>query len=48
LRCTLTRTEIARRFYHANGYFEHGPVAGKFGTYASYPMPKPLAAVKKR
>jgi hypothetical protein len=29
VRCTLTSTETARRFYHANGYVEDGPVAGK-------------------
>ena len=40
VRCTLTSTETARRFYHANGYVEDGPVAGKFGTCASYPMSK--------
>ena len=42
LRCTLTSTETARRFYHANGYIEDGAVAGKFGTRASYVMSKPL------
>ena len=42
LRCTLTSTETARRFYNANGYIEDGPVAGKFGTCASYPMSKLL------
>jgi GNAT superfamily N-acetyltransferase len=46
LRCTLTSTETARRFYHANGYVGDGPVVGKFGTCASYPMSKPLAVVK--
>jgi GNAT superfamily N-acetyltransferase len=46
LRCTLTSTETARRFYCANGYIEDGPVPGKFGTCASYPMSKPLAAAK--
>jgi GNAT superfamily N-acetyltransferase len=46
LRCTLTSTETARRFYRANGYVEDGSVVGKFGTRASYPMSKPLAAVK--
>jgi GNAT superfamily N-acetyltransferase len=40
VRCTLTSTETARRFYHANGYVEDGTVAGKFGTCASYPMSK--------
>jgi GNAT superfamily N-acetyltransferase len=46
VRCALTSTETARRFYRANGYIEDAPVAGKFGTCASYPMSKPLAAVK--
>jgi GNAT superfamily N-acetyltransferase len=46
VRCALTSTETARRFYHANGYTEGVPVAGKFGTCASYPMSKPLAAAK--
>jgi GNAT superfamily N-acetyltransferase len=46
LRCVLTSTETARRFYHASGYVEDGPVAGKFGTCASYPMSKPLVAVE--
>jgi GNAT superfamily N-acetyltransferase len=44
LRCALTSTETARRFYNANGYIEDRPVAGKFGTCTSYPMSKPLAA----
>lgn len=44
IRCTLTSTETARRFYHANGYIEGEPVAGKFGTSASYPMSKPFTA----
>jgi GNAT superfamily N-acetyltransferase len=42
VRCTLTSTETARRFYLANGYVEDGTVAGKFGTCASYPMSKPF------
>jgi GNAT superfamily N-acetyltransferase len=46
LRCVLISTETARRFYHANGYVEDGPVARKFGTCASYPMSKPLVAVE--
>jgi hypothetical protein len=32
--------------YHANGYIENGPMAGKFGTCASYRMLKSRAAVK--
>jgi GNAT superfamily N-acetyltransferase len=42
LRCTLTSTETARRFYRANGYVEDGHVDGKFGTPASYIMSKLL------
>jgi GNAT superfamily N-acetyltransferase len=45
VRCTLTSTETARRFYQANGYVEDGLLAGKFGTRASYAMSKPLVAV---
>ena len=47
VRCTLTSTETARRFYHANGYVDDGPLVGKFGTSASYPMSKLLAAAQK-
>jgi GNAT superfamily N-acetyltransferase len=46
VRCRLTSTETARRFYHANGYAEDGFPAGKFGMRASYPMSKPLIAVQ--
>src|SRR5450432_3564356 len=45
VRCTLTSTETARRFYLANGYVEDGLLAGKFGTRVSYAMSKPLVAV---
>jgi GNAT superfamily N-acetyltransferase len=45
VRCTLTSTETARRFYCANGYIEDGFLAGKFGTPASYAMSKPLVAM---
>jgi GNAT superfamily N-acetyltransferase len=38
IRCTLTSTETARRFYHANGYVEDGPPTVEFGT-ASYASP---------
>src|ERR1700676_2704223 len=38
VRCTLTSTQTARRFYQANGYVEDGLLAGKFGTGASYAM----------
>ena len=47
VRCTLTSTETARRFYQANGYVEDGLLAGKFGTRASYAMSKPLVAVQQ-
>ena len=40
-RCTLTSTQTARRFYRSNGYVEDRPLAGKFGTTASYLMSKP-------
>ena len=43
VRCTLTSTETARRFYQANGYVEDGRLDGKFGTSASYAMSKLLA-----
>ena len=42
VRCKLTSTETARRFYHASGYVEDGPPTSKFGTW-SYPMSKLLA-----
>jgi GNAT superfamily N-acetyltransferase len=44
--CTLTSTETARRFYHANGYAELGLPAGHFGTNSGYPMSKPLGTGK--
>jgi GNAT superfamily N-acetyltransferase len=47
VRCTLTSTETARRFYLASGYVEDGLLAGKFGTRASYAMSKPLVAVRR-
>ena len=40
-RCTLSSTETARRFYHANGYAEDGPPNRKYGT-GGYPMSKRL------
>ena len=43
-RCTLTRTETARRFYRANGYAEDGPPVGNFGTGSGYPMSRVLAS----
>jgi GNAT superfamily N-acetyltransferase len=42
VRCTLTSTETARRFYRANGYVEDGLPVGEFGTSSSYPMSKAL------
>jgi len=45
-RCVLTSTATARRFYHACGYVDDGPAAGRFGTTESYPMSKPLAPVR--
>ena len=41
IRCTLTSTETARRFYQANGYVEDGPPVGNFGM-SGYPMSKLL------
>jgi len=45
VRCTLTSTVTARRFYLSSGYVEDRLLAGKFGTRASYAMSKPLSAV---
>jgi len=42
MRCTLSSTETARRFYQANGYVEDGRLDGKFGISASYAMSKLL------
>jgi GNAT superfamily N-acetyltransferase len=41
VRCTLTSTETARRFYRANGYVEDGLPVEKFGT-SGCPMSKAL------
>jgi GNAT superfamily N-acetyltransferase len=41
-RCTLLSSETARRFYHANGYADDGPPAGKFGMRSGYLMSKAL------
>src|SRR6202012_2450488 len=41
LRCTLSSTETALRFYHANGYAEDGPPDRKYGT-GGYPMSRRL------
>ena len=42
MRCTLSSTETARRFYQANGYVEDGRLDGKFGISTSYAMSKLL------
>jgi GNAT superfamily N-acetyltransferase len=44
VRCKLSSTETARRFYHASGYVDDGPPANKFGT-RGYPMSKLLDRV---
>ena len=44
VRCRLTSTETARRFYQAAGYIEDGPATGKFGMSSGYPMSKILTA----
>jgi GNAT superfamily N-acetyltransferase len=46
VRCALTSTGTARRFYQANGYVEDRILAGKFGMHASYAMSKRLTATK--
>jgi GNAT superfamily N-acetyltransferase len=38
MRCTLTSTETARRFYLARGYSADGTAVGNFGTTFGYPM----------
>ncbi len=42
VRCILTSTETARRFYLENGYVEDGLPVGEFGTSSGYPMSKAL------
>jgi GNAT superfamily N-acetyltransferase len=42
VRCKLTSTETAYRFYRANGYVEDGPPTSKFGAWG-HPMSKLLA-----
>ena len=44
LRCTLTSTETAHRFYRARGYVGDGPPDHKYGMEGGYPMSKALAA----
>jgi GNAT superfamily N-acetyltransferase len=46
LKCDLTSTETARRFYLARGYLEAGPATGGFGTSSGYPMTRVVAASK--
>ena len=41
VRCTLTSTETALRFYRACGYVEHGPPENEFGMWG-HPMSKAL------
>lgn len=44
IRCTLTSSGTAHRFYQSRGYVDNGPTAGKFGTRASYPMSRRVVA----
>ena len=44
VRCTLTSTETAHRFYLARGYVDEGAPLGNFGTGSGYPMSRSLAA----
>ena len=44
MRCILTSTATARRFYHANGYIEDSRQDGKFGMRVSYTMSKLITA----
>jgi GNAT superfamily N-acetyltransferase len=46
VRCTLTSTETARRFYTCNGYVEDRSLPGKFGTAGSYAMSKSIVRVQ--
>ena len=47
VRCTLTSTETARRFYTSNGYVEDKSLPGKFGTSGSYAMSKAIVRAQK-
>jgi GNAT superfamily N-acetyltransferase len=38
IRCTLTSTATAHRFYRSRGYVDNGPPAQKFGTSPCCPM----------
>lgn len=42
VRCTLTSTETAHRFYLSAGYVDSGKPTGNFGTLSGYPMSKTL------
>jgi GNAT superfamily N-acetyltransferase len=42
IRCTLTSTETAHRFYRSAGYIDDWAPKGKFGTSSGYPMSKRL------
>jgi GNAT superfamily N-acetyltransferase len=44
IRCTLTSSETAHRFYRSRGYVDNGLPAGKFGTRPSYPMSRRIVA----
>ncbi|WP_342804311.1 GNAT family N-acetyltransferase [Bradyrhizobium sp. CSA112] len=44
VRCTLTSTETAHRFYRSAGYVDDGASTGKFGASSSYPMSKQMDA----
>lgn len=46
VRCSLTSTETALRFYSANGYVENGTPTGAFGMDSGYPMSKALTSCK--
>jgi GNAT superfamily N-acetyltransferase len=46
VQCTLTSTETARRFYHANGYIETGAPVCEFGSMSGYPMAKSVPLQK--
>jgi GNAT superfamily N-acetyltransferase len=48
VRCRLTSTETARRFYLANGYVECGPAALVFATLSGYPMARLLKPQPQR
>jgi len=43
VRCTLTSTETAHRFYRSAGYVDDGAPTGNFGTTSGYPMSRRLA-----